>query len=95
MGVSNVYLVDFLAVGTTVVLLLCVLLVDPFLYYVFLFIFLISVLNPNRLTLAMVSTATTSLLTRLINLRCGQKPGLAGKFAACSLNRAPCSFFLC
>ena len=30
---------------------------------------------------AMDSTVITSLQTRLINLRCGLKPGLAGKFA--------------
>lgn len=28
---------------------------------------------------AMASTVTTSLRTRHINQRCGQKPGLAGK----------------
>lgn len=48
MGGSRIYLVDFLAVGTTVVSLLCVLLVGVFLHYLFLFIFLISVTNPNR-----------------------------------------------
>jgi hypothetical protein len=74
--------------------LLCVLLVDPFLHYAFIFIVLIFIINPSRLTLAMVSTATTSPLTRLINPRCGQKPGLAGKYAACSLNHASCPFFL-
>lgn len=33
---------------------------------------------------AMASTVTTSLRTRHINQRCGQKPGLAGKFSCLS-----------
>lgn len=33
----------------------------------------------NRLTLAMASIVITSLQTRLINQRCGLKPGLGGK----------------
>ena len=41
---------------------------------------LISFLILNRLIPAMGSIATTSLQTRLTNLRCGLKPGLAGRF---------------